>query len=218
MKKLALIHTAPFMVAEFKKLLAKRYPNLESFHMVDESLIQDARQAGGMTPAIVRRIAGLCGLAQDAGAEVILFTCSSTSPAVDPVRPLLNVPVLKIDDAMAAKAVRSGAKIGLLCTSKTTVAPSTQILEHHAAQVGRDIEIELVVDNDAYFAMRGGDKESHDKAVRAAAKDLAGRCEVIVLAQASMAHLAEELSETLKIPVLESPSHSVEFLSGLLAD
>ncbi len=218
MKKLALIHTAPFMVAEFKKMLAKRYPELDSFHMVDESLIQDARQADGMSPAIIRRIAGLCGLAQDAGAEVILFTCSSTSPAVGPVRPLMNVPILKIDDALAAAAVKRGPKIGLLCTSKTTVAPSTEILQEHAAQAGREIHIELVVDNEAYFALRGGDRESHDKAVRKAAEDLANRCDVIVLAQASMAHLAEPLSQDLGIPVLESPSTCVEALATSLAD
>lgn len=218
MKKLALIHTAPFMVAEFKKLLAKRYPDLESFHMVDESLIQDARRDGGMTPAITRRIAGLCGLAQDAGAEIILFTCSSTSPAVDPVRPLMNVPVLKIDDPMAAQAVECGSKIGLLCTSKTTVAPSMQILKYHAAQAGHEIEIELVVENEAYFAMRGGDKEAHDRAVTAAAGCLAGSCDVVVLAQASMAHLAGDLSKSLQIPVLESPSPCVEALADALAD
>ena len=154
MKKLALVHTAPFLVAVFKDMLAKRYPDLDSFHMVDESLIQDARRDGGMTPAITRRIAGLCGLAQDAGAEVILFTCSSTSQAVDPVRPLMNVPILKIDDAMAAKAVRMGSKIGLLCTSQTTAIPSTQILQDHANQAGRDISVELVIENEAYFALR----------------------------------------------------------------
>ena len=42
--------------------------------------------------------------------------------------------------------------------------------------------------------------------------------DVIVLAQASMAHLAEALSQDLGIPVLESPSTCVEALATSLED
>ncbi|MDX9861780.1 MAG: hypothetical protein RBS99_12775, partial [Rhodospirillales bacterium] len=70
MKRLGILHTAPFLVDVFKKRLGDRYPGLDSFHVVDESLIQDARRHGGLVPGIVRRIATQVGLAQEAGAEV----------------------------------------------------------------------------------------------------------------------------------------------------
>ena len=214
MKRLGILHTAPFLVDVFKKMLGRRYPELESFHVVDESLIQDARRHGGMVPGIVRRIAVQVALAQEAGAEVILFTCSSTSPAVDTVRRLADVPIVKIDDAMMARAVEVGSRIGLLCTSKTTVAPSEGLLRQHAAARGRDIAISTVVDNAAYFAMREGDKAGHDAAVTMAARRLAGAVDVVVLAQASMAHLAAGLAADLPVPVLDSPSHCVEGLAA----
>ena len=213
MKKLGILHTAPFLVDVFKTMLGRRYPGLESFHVVDESLIQDARRFGGMVPAIVRRIGAQVALAQEAGAELILFTCSSTSPAVNTVRQLADVPIVKIDDAMMARAVDGGRRIGLLCTSKTTVEPSEGLLREHAAAKGRDVAITTVVDNDAYFAMRDGDKASHDIAVKAAAVRLAGAVDVVVLAQASMAHLAPELAAALPVPVLDSPSLCVEGLA-----
>lgn len=218
MKKLALVHTVPFLVGVFKGLLEKRYDGLESFHMLDESLLADARRDGGMTPAIIRRMTGLCALAQDAGAEAILFTCSATSPGINPVRPLMDVPVMKIDDAMAALAVRSGARIGLLCTNHATEGPSTDILHEHAAIAGRIIEIEPVVENQAFAALRDGNQQGHDDALVKAAESLASECDVIVLAQASMAHLAEGLSRNLKIPVLESPSLCVEALANTLIE
>lgn len=214
MKRLGILHTAPFLVDVFKKMLGRRYPELESFHVVDESLIQDARRHGGMVPGIVRRIAQQVALAQEAGAEVVLFTCSSTSPAVDTVRQLADVPIIKIDDAMMARAVEVGSRIGLLCTSKTTVAPSEGLLRQHAAARGRDIAISTVVDNAAYFAMRDGDKAGHDAAVTAAARRLAGAVDVVVLAQASMAHLAAGLAADLPVPVLDSPSLCVEGLAA----
>lgn len=216
MKRLAVLHTAPFVVGMFKTMLGERYPGLESFHVVDESLIQDARRHGGMVPGIVRRIAMQVALAREAGAEVILFTCSSTSPAVDTVRRLVDVPVIKIDDPMMARAVELGARIGLLCTSKTTVAPSEALIREHAAAKGREVAITTAVDNVAYFALRDGDKAGHDAAVKAAARRLAGSVDVIVLAQASMAHLAAELGAILPIPVLESPSLCVEGLAAYL--
>jgi Asp/Glu/hydantoin racemase len=218
MKRLGILHTAPFLVDVFKRLLGERYPDLESFHMVDESLIQDARRFGGMVPAIVRRIAVQCGLAQDAGAQVILFTCSSTSPAVDTVRGLVEVPILKIDDPMAEKAVTTGRRIGLLCTSRTTAGPSETLLREHATARGTEVEIETVIENEAYFALRKGDKTGHDATVARAAEDLSGRTDVIVLAQASMAHLAPGLNESLSVPVLDSPSICVAALGELLED
>lgn len=218
MKRLGILHTAPFLVDVFKKRLGERYPGLDSFHVVDESLIQDARRHGGMVPGIVRRIATQMALAQEAGAEVILFTCSSTSPAVDAVRPLADVPIVKIDDAMAARAVELGPRIGLLCTSQTTVGPSEGLIRDHAAIQGREVTITPLVENDAYFALRNGDRAGHDAAVKAAAGRLAGAVDVIVLAQASMAHLAAELGETLPVPVLESPTLCVEGLAAYVEE
>lgn len=216
MKRLAILHTAPFLVDVFKRLLAERYPGLESFHMVDESLIQDARRFGGMAPSIVRRIMVHCTQAVDAGAEVILFTCSSTSPAVDTVRDVMDVPIIKIDDAMASRAVSIGSRIGLVCTSTTTVEPSEMILHAHAAAQGTAITITRVVDNDAYFALRNGDKAGHDAAVAKAAAGIAAGVDVIVLAQASLAHLASGLAENLNMPVLASPEICVDALAPML--
>ena len=70
MKRLALIHTVIFSAEMFKKKLAVRYPGLQSFHVVDESLIQELMKSGGvLTPGLVRRLATQAGLARDAGAR-----------------------------------------------------------------------------------------------------------------------------------------------------
>jgi Hydantoin racemase len=218
-KRLALIHTVLFAAELFKKKLAARYADLQSFHVVDESLLQELMRSNGiMTPGLVRRLATQAGLARDAGADVILFTCSSTSPAVDMVRPMIDVPIVKIDDPLADAAVRIGEKIGLICTARTTLGPSENLIREHAGRQGRKVEIVTRLETAAFEAVMAGNKARHDELVRRAAMELSGDCDVIVLAQASMAHLVPELAGSLKVPVLASPDLCVEALAGYLAD
>jgi len=219
MKRLALIHTVLFLADVFKKKISARYPELQSFHVVDESLLPELMRAGGiMPPGVVRRLAGQVGLACDAGAEVILFTCSSTSPAVDLVRPLSSVPIVKIDDPLAEKAVRLGEKIGVICTAKTTFLPSQNLIREHAARQGKKVDIAVRLESAAFDAVMAGDKARHDALVKQAATEISQGRDVVVLAQASMAHLTRELQESLKIPVLAAPDLCVEALADYLKD
>jgi Asp/Glu/hydantoin racemase len=219
MKRLALLHTVLFLADLFKKKIAARYPGLESFHVVDESLLPELMRSGGvLTPGLVRRIAAQAVLARDAGAGLILFTCSSTSPAVDLVRPLLDVPIVKIDDAMAVKAVQTGEQIGVICTAKTTFLPSQNLIRQHAARLGRRVNLQARLEAAAFEAVMAGDKARHDELVRQAAAELSLSCDVVVLAQASMAHLTAELNNTLKVPVLAGPDLCVEALAEELKD
>ena len=219
MKRLALLHTVLFLADVFKKKIAARYPGLDSFHVVDESLLPDLMRSGGvLTPGLVRRIAAQAGLARDAGAGLILFTCSSTSPAVDLVRPLIDVPILKIDDPMAIRAVQLGEKIGVVCTAKTTFLPSQNLVRQHASRLGKNVQVQARLESAAFEAVMAGDKARHDKLVKRAAAELSRECDVVVLAQASMAHLAPELNESLKIPVLAGPDLCVEALADYLKD
>lgn len=214
--RLAVIHTVATLVPLFKQKLADAYPSLDTFHILDESLLQDLIRHG-QSPSLAARILGHVLLAEKAGATAVLFTCSSTSPAVDVARQAVNIPIVKIDDAMARLAVTSGRRIGLVCTATSTVGPSTAIIESHAADLGCDVKVLPVLVEDAFKAAQKGDREVHDKLVRAAAVELAKGCDVLVLAQASMAHLAEALQQEVAAPVLSSPDLCITSLPGTAA-
>ena len=218
MKRLALIHTVLFLADLFKKKLAGSYPELQSFHVVDESLLQDLLSSGGLSAGIIRRVAGHASLARDAGAGAILFTCSSTSPAVDMVRPLLDIPILKIDDPMAEKAVGLGKRIGVVCTASSTREASKRLIESHAAGQGKHVEVKVNLVSEAFDAVMKGDKATHDRLVGDAVISLSKESDVVVLAQASMAHLAPLLNDTSPVPVLASPELCVEALAEFLRD
>lgn len=211
MNRLALLHTVPALVERFRGLLQAELAGVDTFHMVDESLLQDLMRHGP-SPGITRRIVALAGLAADAGADLIVFTCSSTSPSIDVARQCIAVPILKIDDPMAKRAVELGSRIGVLCTTNSTLQPSADLVRSHAQRLGRDVEVTAALVDGAYAALQAGDRERHDALVSAKAGEFAGACDVIVLAQASMAHLEAPLSKRVSCPVLSSPPLIIEAL------
>jgi Asp/Glu/hydantoin racemase len=203
-RRIAFIHTVAMLVDRFRPRFQAELPDMDCFHMLDESVLQDLIRHGP-SEAITRRVCGLATLAADAGADLIVFTCSSTSPAIDVARALVAVPMIKIDDPMYAEATWVDGRIGLICTTSSTVAPSRALLAAHAAASGRVVDAESLLCSAAFDALVAGGRDEHDRLVTEAAINLAGRVDRIVLAQASLAHLAEPLASQLGKPVLASP-------------
>lgn len=204
LRRIIFIHTVAMLVERFRPRFQAELPGVDCFHMLDESLLQDLMRQGP-SPALTQRVCRLALQAADAGAELIVFTCSSTSPAIDVARQLVAVPILKIDDPMYAEAARSPGRIGLICTTSSTVAPSRALMAAHAQASGQAIEVESVLCGAAFEALVAGRRDEHDRLLGDAATELAPRVDRLVLAQASLAHLAEPLAARLRKPVLASP-------------
>jgi Asp/Glu/hydantoin racemase len=105
----------------FAELCSKYLPGVKTFNIVDDSLIKDTIACGKLTPVTSRRVVNYAGSAQDAGADFILFTCSSIGPAVEMAASLTKVPVLRVDQPMADNAVQTGRIIGVIATLSTTL-------------------------------------------------------------------------------------------------
>lgn len=213
---LGIHHTAPFLVDVFKTMTAERLPDIESFHMVDESLVKEAQREGGLTPEIVRRVEIETQLAKDAGADLVLYTCATISPAADVLRARFSIPLVKIDDAAAVRAVELGSRIRLICTSNTAIDCVKSVIEQKAVEAGRPVSVVPLVESDAYAMRRNGDKAGHDRCVVNAAKSLPGDYDVLVLGQASMAHLASELERELGVPVLGNTALCIDAIATML--
>ena len=208
-RRIAFIHTVAMLVDRFRPRFQAELPEADCFHMLDESVLQDLIRHGP-SAAITRRVTGLATLAADAGAGLIVFTCSSTSPAIDTARQVVSVPILKIDDPLYAKAVSTPGRVGLVCTTSSTVEPSRSLLAAHARNAGHEVQAESVLCAAAFDALVKGQRDVHDRLVGEAAASLAPRVDRIVLAQASLAHLAEPLAAQLRLPVLASPELLVQ--------
>lgn len=211
---LGLVHTSATLVPVFAQLCKEKLPGVQIFNIVDDSLVRGIREAGSITPAISRRVADYLRSAESAGATQILVTCSSIGPAVEAGAREVSVPVLRVDQPMADRAVGTGRRIGVIATLRTTMEPTADLILRRAAAAGKKVELTSRLCDGAFEALMAGDGATHDSKVAAALKELSRSVEVIVLAQASMARVVESLpAEEKRVPILASPALAVDFLA-----
>ena len=218
-KRLGLVHTSATLVPVFAALCKEKLPNVEVFNIADDSLVKGIREAGSLTATIARRVANYLESAELAGANYIMVTCSSIGPAVEAGAKLIGVPVLRVDQPMADKAVATGKKIGVIATLSTTLEPTADLIQRRAQLAGKQIELTSKLVEGAFEALMGGDPATHDATVAAALKALSKQVDVIVLAQASMARVVDTLPpEDKRTPILASPALAVDYLATVLKD
>ena len=216
-KTLGLIHTSATLVPVFAELCSKYLPHVKVFNIVDDSLIKNTIACGELTASTSRRVVNYAGFAEEAGADYILFTCSSIGPAVETAATLSGVPVLRVDQPMADQAVQTGKRIGVIATLSTTLEPTSDLVRRRALVAGKSIELIPVLCEGAFEALMSGDAATHDEKVGAALKKLSNEVDVILLAQASMARVVGTLDEAdKKVPILASPTIAIEYLATIL--
>jgi Asp/Glu/hydantoin racemase len=219
-KKVAYLHTVSSLVGLFNDLSKELLPaGTEVFHIADEMLLKTVMAQGGLSPFIYQRVAEDVVSAERAGAAVVQVTCSSISPCVEAVRPLVGIPVLKIDDPMIDKALAMGKRIGVAATAPTTLKSTTELVQAKAAARKLEVKIDSALAEGAFTALSAGDTASHDRLVAETLRTLMARNDVVVLAQASMARVANTIpANEQKVPILSSPRLAVEALAAVLAN
>lgn len=214
---LALIHTSPTLTPMFTALCAAEMPEVQLWHMVDESLIKETVRAGHLKRSTMRRLLWMVESAVSAGADAVLITCSSIGPGVAFAQQLFETPVIRIDDAMAEEAVRSGKRIGVAATLQTTLEPTVALLREKAAAAGKEIEIIEALAHGAFEAVLSGNVETHDRLLTETLLQELQEVDLIVLAQASMARVVKALPQGLLRPaVLSSPELAVRRARAVL--
>lgn len=218
-KKIALIHTS-FVFFERERLLFELFdqllPLVERINIVEEKMLAEVMKHGVITSDVNKRMAHYVMAAEAMHVDLIFNTCSSLGPAFDLAKQLVSVPCLRIDDAMAEKAANMGKKIAVLATVPTTLPPTIDLVVEKANAQQKKIEVQRGLAEGAFNILMDGDIEKHDNMVSAKAKEVSGWADTIVLAQCSMARLAERLSKETNLPVLASPHFAVEQVKEML--
>ena len=209
MRTVAAFFTAQAIVESTKQLLADLVPGCRVISIIEDAMIQDVIAAGRVTPEIARRLIRYYLAAEETGADLIFNTCSSIGDVAVMARSLIKIPIVKIDDAMAAEAVRLGARIGVLATLPTTLAPTVRLVKAQAEKAGRNVSIVEGLAKGAYEALVTKQPERHDEMVMVAAEQVAEQVDIIVLAQGSMARMEASLAQRTGKPVLSSPRRGV---------
>ncbi len=216
-RQVAFIHTAHAAIPPLMAHYTRAAPEIEITNLLDEGVLRFF--ASGNYRAAEWRFRDLISVALHGHrVEAVVITCSSAPlELVDELRAQCEIPLLKIDVPMAARAVGTGRRIGLALTFPATLRPSSELLTRAAAEAGREIEIVPEIIDSAYDALLSGRPEEHDELVRHGIDRLERRSvDVIVLAQVSMYRVLSKLHGNFAVPILSSIETSVPAVRALL--
>jgi Asp/Glu/hydantoin racemase len=207
--RVALIHALKHSIVPIEESFARLWPNATLMNLLDDSLSADLARDGHLTPAMTDRFLALGRYAASTGADAILFTCSAFGPCIEAVaREHAPMPVLKPSEAMVEQAAARGHRIGLLSTFPPTLVSMPR-------EFPRGVEVVPKLAEGALAALDRGDRAQHDRLVAQASRDLRD-CDLIALAQYSMAPAASQVAAASGLPVLTTPDSAVQKLKQLL--
>jgi hypothetical protein len=200
--RIALVHALKHSIVPIEAAFASHWPEARLMNLLDDSLSADVARDGAITAAMTERFLKLGRYAKGAGADAILFTCSAFGACIEAVaREQAPMPVLKPNEAMIEQAVGKGRRIGLL----STFAPT---LVSMPPEFPGSVEIVPKLAEGALAALDRGDRAEHDRLVAEASRDLR-HCDLIALAQYSMAPAAALVAEVSGLPVVTTPDSAV---------
>jgi hypothetical protein len=207
--RIALVHALKHSIVPIEAAFASHWPEAGLMNLLDDSLSADVARDGRITDAMTERFLRLGRYAAGAGADAILFTCSAFGSCIEAVaREQAPMPVLKPNEAMIEQAVGKGRRIGLLSTFPPTLVSMPP-------EFPRSVEIVPMLAAGAMAALDRGDRAEHDRLVGEASKDLRD-CDLIALAQYSMAPTAALVAELSGRPVVTTPDSAVLKLKQVL--
>lgn len=213
---IAFLHTAQAHVPTFERLLGEAAPGMPARHVVREDLLADARAFGVSHAALVARVHAAMQEAASAGARVVACTCSTIGGIAEDTPTHGRFRALRIDRAMADRAVRAGPRVLVAAALESTLAPTVDLVLSAASDAGVRVAPAQLLIADAWPHFEAGDIARYADTVAAAIREAASSADVVVLAQASMAPAATLLAD-LSIEVLSSPAPGVARVAAVAA-
>lgn len=208
--RITLIHALKHSVAPIEAAFARLWPEPRLMNLLDDSLSADLAREGKLTDGMTERFRQLGRYAIGTGSDAILFTCSAFGPCIEAVaREQAPRPVLKPNEAMIEQAVAAGKRIGLLSTFPPTLASMP-------GEFPPGVTVVRKLAEGALAALDRGDRSEHDRLLVDAAKELRD-CDVIALAQFSIASAAPAVAAATGRPVVTTPDSAVLKLRQLLS-
>ncbi|MGI5499857.1 hypothetical protein [Lentzea sp. CA-135723] len=212
MALIALVHATPAPMAPAAEAFAAAMPGARLWNLLDDTLITDAEQAGGLTPELRQRMRTLIGYAVGHGADAVLLTCSMYGPVAQESG--YQVPVLPSDLALFDEVARlQPAKVLVLGPIEAGTQDTVTRLRTH---LGPAVSVSGSTVAGARGALAAGEVEHAAELLARAAR--AHVADVVVLGQFSLAPATEQVRALLNVPVLSPPDLAAQAIHTALTE
>ncbi|MGO4247647.1 hypothetical protein AB4Y87_10560 [Paenarthrobacter sp. RAF54_2] len=208
--KIALISAVTAAIDPAQSALREILPDAVIWNILDDRLLLEASQQGGLTDELRRRMKRLIDHALRDNADAVLLTCSLYAPVAESTD--ADVPVLASDEAAFADIVSGGYGSVLVIASFDEARDDTlQRLEQSLSSAGKnDVKITGLTVPEAMTASKTGDRAALLEALAKASSS--STADAVYLAQYSLAPAGAHLQKTLGIPVISGPKSSAAAL------
>lgn len=210
MKKIGIIHTTPATIESLNRLVKEQIDDVEIINLLDDSILGDMRENHDVE-FVRERWIGYAENLERLGVTTVLSACSTVGEFAEEADQRLTIPVYRIDEAMAEKAVEEGTVISIFATLNSTLEPTVKLVERKAKEAGKLLTIHTVLVEGAYEALMQGKRDIHDEKIKEAVLECFDHSDRILLAQASMASAIEDIKEGAG-KILTSPLLGIEKL------
>jgi Asp/Glu/hydantoin racemase len=208
--KIAIVYTGttPELIEKVESELKNQFSGEthEFISFSNPAIIKEAGDAGGCTPNCGRELLALYHEAVKAGAGLIFNACSSVGDVVALAKPLYElcgVPIVRIDEDMARAAVKTGKRIGVVATLRSTLDPTKRLIQACADEAGIKVELVDALAEGAF----GMDQEQFKKKLIETGAKVKDKVDLLLFAQGSMAYAEKAVSEALGLPVFSSVAY-----------
>lgn len=208
--KIYLISAGRMSMGPAECAFLEHWPQVRPVHLLDESIFSDAARLGTNSRDMLERFDLLGKYCAAARADAVLFTCSAFAEAIGRVKRAQCFPVLTPNEALFDRLLEVGDRTAILVTFEPSVASLRSELETVAASRGVSPRVDFHFIPDAF---NGPD---HDRKVVEACCRLAPTYRTLAFGQFSMVTAASAARSRCQVPILDTPSESVQKLKRLL--
>lgn len=210
---IALISAVPAAIPPTHSAFEEHFPCARLWNVIDDRLLVDADEHGGLTPALTARMHRLIDHTIREGADAVLLTCSMYAPAAHEMAPRTSIPILGPDDAVFEAAAHGGyRRITIVSSAADPLADSL----HRIRQViSGDVVVDGVVADGGAAAARAGDIDTLADIVSSALTP--SLPDAIVLGQFSLAPAAALIEDRTGVTTLAGPHFAVHAMRSRLS-
>lgn len=207
---ITLIHALRHSPPPIEQAFARLWPEARLRNLLDDSLSADVAREGGLTPQMTQRFLDLTRYTVKNGTDAILFTCTAFGPCIDAcIEEFPSLPILKPNEAMVEQLTVLNKSVGLLASFGPT-------LMSMPAEFPASVKLKTCLVEGALAAMDAGDVAEHDRLASKAAQENLRDCDVIALAQFSLARAAPAVAAATGKKVYTTPDCAVTKLRSIM--
>lgn len=216
MKTVAVLHTTPVTIEGLKPHFQSILPDVKVMNFLDESILPEINRAGRITPELRFRFHSLMRQAAMASPDLLLSACSSVGGLMEEGAGLVSMPALRIDEPMLRQAAATGGRIGVAATLASTLDPTVDLLLRCAEQERKKVQVNRLLISEAGPLLSAGKTDEYLGLTAQKISGLLEECDLVVLAQASMAGALKLIPDGDRLPVMTSPASGIAALKKWL--